>query len=94
MLATTELLRRHRSHAANFNVTARRLAEFLESVEAEELLLTQRVRDMESRRIRLGIVAGAQVTDALPEPQSPGQATERLAAEVGEQMIGELYGEF
>jgi hypothetical protein len=94
VLATTELLRRHRRHAANFNVTARRLAEFLESVEAEELLLTQRLRDRESRSIRLGIVAGAQVTDAPPGQQPPGQATERAAAGVDEEMVGELYGEF
>lgn len=94
MLATTELLRRNRNHAASFNVTARRLAEFLESVEAEELLVTQRLRDTEGRSIRLGILAGAQVTDALPEQQSPVQATEHVAAAANEEMIGELYGEF
>lgn len=94
MLATTELLRRNRNHAASFNVTARRLAEFLESVEAEELLLTQRLRDSESRSIRLGIVAGAQVLDALPEQQSSGQATQHVAAAADKEMIGELYGEF
>jgi hypothetical protein len=94
MLATTELLRRHHSHAASFNVTARRLAEFLESVEGEELLLTQRLRDRESRSIRLGIVGGAHDNDASPEPQSPGQAIEHVAVAMGEEMIGELYGEF
>ena len=94
MLATSELLRRNRNHAASFNVTARRLAEFLESIEAEEVLLTQRLRDRESRSIRLGIGAGAQVTDALPEQQSPGQASEHFAAAVDEEMTGELYGEF
>src|SRR2546429_194143 len=41
----------------NFWVTARRLAEFLESVEAEEILLTQRLRDRESRTIRSGNIA-------------------------------------
>jgi hypothetical protein len=93
MLAATELLRRNRNHAASFNVTARRLAEFLESGEAEELLLTQRLRDRESRSIRLGIVARVQVSDALPEQQSPGQAAEHVAAAGDEEMIGELYGE-
>ena len=66
----------------------------LESIEAEEVLLTQRLRDRESRSIRLGIGAGAQVTDALPEQQSPGQASEHFAAAVDEEMTGELYGEF
>jgi hypothetical protein len=94
MLATTELHRRHRNHAASFNVTARRLAEFLESVEAEELLLTQRLRDSESRAIRLGIVAGAQGAGALPERQLPDQAREHSADSVDEEMVGELYGEF
>lgn len=94
MLATTELHRRHRNHAASFHVTARRLAEFLESVEAEEILLTQRLRDRESRPIRLGIVAGAQGAPAVPELQSPAQVTEHFAAPVAEEMIGELYGEF
>ena len=93
MLAATELLRRNRNHAASFNVTARRLAEFLESVEAEEVLLTQRLRDRESRTIRLGVVAGAQVTEALPE-QPSRQASGHVAVAVAEEMTGELYGEF
>ena len=76
------------------HVTARRLAEFLESVEAEEVLLTQRLRDRESRSIRLGVVAGAQVTDALPEQPSPRQASGHVAVAVAEEIIGELYGEF
>ena len=57
MLASAELHRRNRNHAGTFHITARRLAEFLESVEAEELLLTQRLRDAENRPIRLGIVS-------------------------------------
>ena len=36
-------------------MTARRLAEFLESVEAEEKLLVQRLSDMEVRRVRSGL---------------------------------------
>jgi len=94
MLATTELHRRHRNHAGSFNVTARRLAEFLESVEAEELLLTQRLRDGESRPIRLETIAGAQGADALPEPQSPDRTTEHSTDPVDEEMTGGLYGEF
>jgi len=94
MLATTELHRRHRNHAATFNVTARRLAEFIESVEAEEILLTQRLRDSESRAIRLGIVAGARDADAVPERQAPAQATEYSPSRVYEETIGVLYGEF
>jgi len=39
---------------ACLHITARRLAEFLQSVEAEEALLMQRLRDGESRNILLG----------------------------------------
>ena len=39
MLATNELHQRRRNHSADFTVTARQLAEFLQSVEAEEKLL-------------------------------------------------------
>lgn len=45
MLATAELLRRHQNHSTGFHVTARRLDEFLQSIEAQENLLTQRLRD-------------------------------------------------
>lgn len=91
MLATMELHGRRRSHAASFNVTARHLAEFLESVEAEEVLLTQRLRDRESMGIRLGIVAGAENTDAVAEEHALARPTKDAGAD---EVIGELYGEF
>jgi putative transposase len=53
MLATNELHQRRRNHSADFTVTARQLAKFLQSVEAEEKLLTQRLRDWESKDVRL-----------------------------------------
>jgi len=92
MLATTELLRRNRRHAVSFNVTARRLADFLESVEAEELLLTQQLRDRESQSIRSGIVAGDNIGDSVPEHQSPEMEMEYVAVAAGEE--SEPYGEF
>lgn len=45
LLAAAELQRRRRKTAMEGAITARRLAHFLKSVEAEELLLTQRLRD-------------------------------------------------
>ncbi|HEY9405558.1 MAG TPA: hypothetical protein VIQ24_23110 [Pyrinomonadaceae bacterium] len=52
LMATTELRRRHRLHSRGyFTVTAKKLADFLNSVEAEECLLLQRARDRESRSI-------------------------------------------
>jgi hypothetical protein len=49
MLASRELLKEKQNHSRQFSVNARRLAEFLQSVEAEEALLTQRLRDREGK---------------------------------------------
>jgi len=90
MLATEELRQRHRKHSASFTVTARRLAEFLESVEAEEILLTQRLRDRESRAIRLEIIPAVEskegLASTLKRPDPPPVSAD--------DNIGELYGEF
>ena len=51
-LASTELRRRHQCHSHGFEITAKKLAEFLASVDSEETLLLQRQRDRESRNIR------------------------------------------
>jgi putative transposase len=45
MLATAELRERHRQQGRAFNLTARKLGDFLNSLEAEELLFEQRLRD-------------------------------------------------
>jgi transposase InsO family protein len=45
LLAAAELHQRQRKMTSEGSITARRLANFLKSVEAEELLLTQRLRD-------------------------------------------------
>lgn len=50
-MATEELRRRRKLHARQLNITAKKLAEFLESVEAEELLLSQRLRDREAQQV-------------------------------------------
>jgi transposase InsO family protein len=50
-LATTELRKRNQLHGQQFTITARKLADFLTSLEAEELLLEQRLRDAEAREI-------------------------------------------
>lgn len=50
-LATEELRQRSRRHGQQFVCTAAKLAEFLASVEAEEVLLEQRKRDEEVRMV-------------------------------------------
>jgi len=52
MLAAAEVRRRWRDHSRNLELTARKLADFVTSVEAEELLLLQRLRDAEAKSIR------------------------------------------
>jgi hypothetical protein len=49
MLATQEMRKLNRHEPREFTVTSRKLAEFLESVQGEELLLEQRLNDTESR---------------------------------------------
>jgi putative transposase len=50
-LAREELLKGRKRHSQQFTVTARRLADFLDSVESDEKLLGQRLRDRESKEI-------------------------------------------
>jgi hypothetical protein len=51
MIATRELIKRRKDHGKSFYVTAKKLAVFFESVEAEEQLLTQRLHDASQREI-------------------------------------------
>jgi transposase InsO family protein len=48
-LATAELRKRNQLHGQRLTIAARKLADFLTSLEAEELLLEQRLRDAEAR---------------------------------------------
>jgi putative transposase len=52
MLASEELRRMRQCHSQQLSITATKLANFLESVEAQEVLLQQRLTDAESRRLR------------------------------------------
>ncbi|HEY4383115.1 MAG TPA: hypothetical protein VGN34_01385, partial [Ktedonobacteraceae bacterium] len=47
LLATTELRKRRQEHAKHSSITGKRLAEFLASAEAHEVVLTQRLADAE-----------------------------------------------
>ena len=94
LLASHELRRRNRVCAGGKATTARKLADFLQSVESEELLLEQRMRNREgqpSRRSSLEVVSDLPDHDRadlemqrLTDPSSRGAA--RAARE--------SYGEF
>jgi hypothetical protein len=70
-LATAELRRRRQRHGQQLRITARALADFLVSLEAEEVLLEQRLRDAEARDIR-PLLARSQPATATPEPTERG----------------------
>jgi len=51
-LASEELRKRCQNHSRQFEITAKRLAEFLDSVEVEEAILIQRLSDLEARSLQ------------------------------------------
>lgn len=96
MIATAELRRRYARHSGRFNVTALQLAQFLESVESEEVLLRQRATDREAQSI-LHIVNG----DLKPQAhEAPGRLPSTLdqpydtkSPQLPHNTEPELYGE-
>ena len=94
MLATTELRRKHQNHSTGFAITARHLAEFLQSVEAEETLLTQRLRDREHRVIRSEATTQAANVDPVGDHRAPVGLPVNVICMVDDGTIDEVYGEF
>jgi putative transposase len=93
-LASTELRRRHQCHSHGFEITAKKLAEFLASVESEEALLLQRQRDRESRNVR-----DRDSTMATDDPHGPGAGPQSsiedgMEPEEIAPKSCEIYGEF
>ncbi|MBC8029209.1 MAG: DDE-type integrase/transposase/recombinase [Pyrinomonadaceae bacterium] len=99
MIATKELRALKNSHSQQFTVTAKKLADFLESVEAEEVMLMQRLRDVEGRKVLEKINSGAPAANAegLPVVRSTYEIndteTEESSPE-GETELLEVYEEF
>jgi putative transposase len=94
-LASTELHKRHQNHSQQLNVNARHLAEFLQSVEGDEALLTQRLRDREGRATQ---TVGGDLTrteDSRTKNKSPAgnEVTCAFRQNQIEESI-EIYGEF
>jgi transposase InsO family protein len=94
MLASNELRKRQQRHSQALVITAKRLAGFLQSVEADELLMAQRLRDQEAQTARnsLSVVpsmppSSADVDGALMEANA-------VAANAETMKTGEVYGEF
>ncbi|MDT7542421.1 MAG: putative transposase [Acidobacteriota bacterium] len=70
MLAANELRRRQTRHSQRFNITATRLARFLESIESEEVLLRQRLLDRATRNVLAlaGSSLQQQMLETVAEP--------------------------
>jgi len=66
-LASEELRKRRQNHSGQFAVTAKKLAEFLESVEQEEEILVQRLSDLEARSLH----AQPELPATLIDPPGP-----------------------
>jgi transposase InsO family protein len=88
LLASAELRRRRQRHGQQLALTARALADFLASLDAEEVLLQQRLRDAEVAdvvgRVGAGPLAGER---GAPGPEPDGEPAEDDAAPV-------VYGEY
>lgn len=96
LIATAELRRRNQKHAGNLSVTARMIADFLASAEANEELLSQRLRDAESRQMYAVIQGGRAkkrpVDGGISEDAPPKPEPVRIALESS--VAVELYEEF
>ncbi len=78
-LATEELRQRSRRHGQQFVCTAAKLAEFLASVEAEEVLLEQRKRDEEVRTV-FSLMEDTPRQAVSVSSSSPIESAEKAAA--------------
>ncbi len=70
LIATKELLKTRNKHRQSFSVTAKKLATFLESIEAEERLLSQRLHDTSQREIMHTLREESNQSSVPPRPQS------------------------
>lgn len=68
MAASVQLRQQHKNHSKQFTITAKALAEFLASTEAQEVILEQRLRDVEAKEV-LAIIDGIKMK--RPEQQLP-----------------------
>jgi transposase InsO family protein len=91
LLATHELRRRRQAGGGGKFTTARTLADFLQSVECEEHLLEQRMRDREVRLARHTPLELAPAQVDRPRAMAEAEIEADLAASP---KASELYGEF
>jgi putative transposase len=99
MIATKELRALKNSHSQQFTISAKKLADFLESVEAEEALLMQRLRDAEGRKVLDKISHGSQLVkpeevQSVTVPEDPNNDQSDTASTEDEAETLEVYEDF
>ena len=72
LLATAELRKRRQNHSKEVSITGKRLAEFLAEACAHEVLLTQRLQDVEAQDV-FAQMGGMQAL--APEKKSTDEST-------------------
>jgi len=95
MVASIEIRRRRQCHSQEIAVTARKLGTFLHSIEAEEVLLLQRLRDREAEATR-NVAAVVNATPPCPEVAEHKTAPDEVMADEADPLVTgeEIYGEF
>ena len=94
MIASSELRRRQECHSQGLVITAKKLAGFLQSVENDELLMAQRMRDQEAHATRdfLSVVPSTPPSSGSRESEPVEGDT--IAASAERVDSGAVYGEF
>jgi putative transposase len=92
-LVSEELRKRHQNHSGHFVITARKLAEFLESVELEEEILAQRLRDLEGRSLHDPPERSAKPLVKITDSRRPSPATARTQLPPAAVSTFQTYGE-
>jgi transposase InsO family protein len=100
LLATVEMRKRSQNHTKERSITAKRLAEFLASVQEHEGLFLQRLHDSEAQDVfaQMGGIQSKELNEPLPnEPPPPmiSQAEPEQQEEVEDVYAGlEIYEEY
>jgi putative transposase len=95
MLASSEIRRQQQRHSQGLVVTAKRLGSFLNSVEADEALLMQQLRDREARTTRDSMAnVSARPPCSEEGEREESQPNDNSVEPEAPVMEDEIYGEF
>jgi transposase InsO family protein len=90
LIASREIQKRRQEHSRHGGITARRLADFLLSVESDEALLQQRFRDRESTAVRGGMIVDHPALEVVEQDQSRPELDDHAALTTNLQAYAEF----